>query len=748
MTTDTLYTSTPLGPQDIRVLHLYPSTDFYAPIRCILNVISLELESEPGPADSDVQRPVYQALSYVWGDNSEANRRTILVDGQQVDVTVNLALALRRLRAHHTKNIWQAGHSDDLLENKNEQTKDYPPAQPLIIWVDAICINQADPDERASQVSMMGRIYKSCSEVAIWLGPIGCEDVVHCLDWDDLLSSPTTSSLPSNFDIPLGLEQCARNLATLSSPQAKSSLHFHDLAPKQDSAGAVTSEHEVLSSSMIQAMAQLAQSTYFTRAWVVQEAHLSPKRTIYFGNITMPSEELWTSYANRKYLLGNCTDCMKGETPFSLYNSMIEFLGQLVHLGVIKDPVGLLRTTTVGPDGKEESYYNHEVHTNPEMGLLEYTIRRRVQNCTDPRDKIYAYLGIVEDWLEIILNKLERRGLEVKVDYTIDDSQGETVYTKARDLYLQMCCDAVNKGRSLAFLGWDTGKSTALEQHNGRPLPSWALDWMYHGGSGESMHMFDCFSWNANKGMKFDAGVLDAQGSKVLVSKATWRVDKVVKVGCPYAATKEACDNWHNITGLRDPEVQDKMYANGKETWSEAWWKALCFVSDNAQKKWTDKDIAAFELVNAIVDNAHWNFRPPMKISKTCSDTLPVGEIVQSKEMMAELFKSSINPIMGTMALRLDDKVLFVTERGYIGFGRAGIKEGDAMFLLGGCKTPLVIRETSEAVKDGVVFEGEELKGKRLYELVSGAFVYGIMDGELLGGQERDLPSLETICIA
>lgn len=39
------------------------------------------------------------------------------------------------------------------------------------LWVDAICINQADPIERAQQVAMMGDIYTSACNVINWLGP-------------------------------------------------------------------------------------------------------------------------------------------------------------------------------------------------------------------------------------------------------------------------------------------------------------------------------------------------------------------------------------------------------------------------------------------------------------------------------------------------------------------------------------------------------------------------------------------------
>jgi hypothetical protein len=40
----------------------------------------------------------------------------------------------------------------------------------VLVWVDALCINQQDKDERAAQVRLMGQIYSGASSVAIWIG--------------------------------------------------------------------------------------------------------------------------------------------------------------------------------------------------------------------------------------------------------------------------------------------------------------------------------------------------------------------------------------------------------------------------------------------------------------------------------------------------------------------------------------------------------------------------------------------------
>jgi hypothetical protein len=38
------------------------------------------------------------------------------------------------------------------------------------IWVDSICIHQADVEERSRQVELMGLVYRKAREVLVWLG--------------------------------------------------------------------------------------------------------------------------------------------------------------------------------------------------------------------------------------------------------------------------------------------------------------------------------------------------------------------------------------------------------------------------------------------------------------------------------------------------------------------------------------------------------------------------------------------------
>jgi len=109
------------------------------------------LRLEPGQFSDKVQgtlchanldkNPVYVALSYVWGD--PAVTAPIFCNGTEVGVTVSLANALARLRK---------------------------PNASVVVWADALCINQADAAERSRQVGIMARIYKTATQVVVFLG--------------------------------------------------------------------------------------------------------------------------------------------------------------------------------------------------------------------------------------------------------------------------------------------------------------------------------------------------------------------------------------------------------------------------------------------------------------------------------------------------------------------------------------------------------------------------------------------------
>jgi hypothetical protein len=130
---------------------IYSSTNFkYQPLdadeKRAIRIIRVHPDLQDGFIYCEIEhsttRATYSALSYTWGSVSDETE-TVLIDGYAFSVRRNLYDFLRYVRKNHAR-------------------------KPL--WIDAICINQSDIEEKNIQVKMMARIYTSTKEVLVWLG--------------------------------------------------------------------------------------------------------------------------------------------------------------------------------------------------------------------------------------------------------------------------------------------------------------------------------------------------------------------------------------------------------------------------------------------------------------------------------------------------------------------------------------------------------------------------------------------------
>ncbi|KAE9378295.1 HET-domain-containing protein, partial [Stipitochalara longipes BDJ] len=150
-----MYTPLDRATREIRLAHLAPSPNLDEQVSCSLHIVSFD------------ESLYYEALSYVWGDPTitapiqlrasprrrssdgagQAPALSALVENEvhstQWPVTTNLEAAMRYLR-----------HESEVR----------------ILWIDAICIDQSNIEERNHQVSLMKTIYSNAVLVRIWLG--------------------------------------------------------------------------------------------------------------------------------------------------------------------------------------------------------------------------------------------------------------------------------------------------------------------------------------------------------------------------------------------------------------------------------------------------------------------------------------------------------------------------------------------------------------------------------------------------
>jgi len=158
----------------------------------------------------------FAALSYVWGDKN--NTSTLVINGKPTQVTANLMSALRQFQA-------DAEFEDGFK-----------------LWVDAISINQKNPDERAYEVQRMRDIYGRAWTVVAWLG----------LEADQ-----------SNLAIRL-----VKDLAAFSETTSPNSLEQR-----------LRMEPNFLGKGCWTALESLVNREYFFRLWIMQEVVMGASAT-------------------------------------------------------------------------------------------------------------------------------------------------------------------------------------------------------------------------------------------------------------------------------------------------------------------------------------------------------------------------------------------------------------------------------------------------------------------------------------
>lgn len=96
--------------------------------------------------------PAFSALSYAWGEGYPADN--VFLERQRMPVRRNLFTALQHFRSRKER---------------------------VLLWVDALCIDQANDEERSHQVTQMKQIYQAAEKVVVWLGE-SSEDSDNAMD--------------------------------------------------------------------------------------------------------------------------------------------------------------------------------------------------------------------------------------------------------------------------------------------------------------------------------------------------------------------------------------------------------------------------------------------------------------------------------------------------------------------------------------------------------------------------------------
>ncbi|KAK4099351.1 HET-domain-containing protein, partial [Parathielavia hyrcaniae] len=284
--------------KQIRLLRIPRQRLFWGHLRCTLVAASMEDEV-----------PTFEALSYRWGFANTSQTAVVFVNGRSMRIPSSAYQLL-----HACSSTW----TDRL------------------VWIDAICINQADDQEKSQQLPLMRDIYSRAKKVVVWPG----------------------DELDSN----MALWTIKRVLSA--------SLHFE--APEEEMRDFFDDEWD---RRAWRSMTKLFENPYFTRMWVVQEVVLGSNVEIHHGGRSLS----WDAFSQV------ALQCIQPRRRTMLYGPKPASLARERALQDAMEGIGLMSLfRMVAEDG--ELGRLHIGH------LLLATAKSQASN---PRDKVFALSGLL-----------------------------------------------------------------------------------------------------------------------------------------------------------------------------------------------------------------------------------------------------------------------------------------------------------------------------------------------------------------
>ncbi|RDW82330.1 hypothetical protein BP6252_03442 [Coleophoma cylindrospora] len=590
------------GQKEIRLINILDEDSDDPYVHCTLETVSL--------VNQTLAR--YTALSYCWGDPDVCV--PMVVDKCLIEVPCNLDSALRqlRLRGYHC------------------------------VWVDALCVNQMDREERGLQVQLMRQIYCYANQVISWVGSAE-DDTAMAVKF--LLERSSSSIALPEVD-----KQSGPDFDEPTSPAASS--------PRYSRLGG--SERRWIRNqwSMIQ---DFFNQEYWKRVWVIQEVAVATRLVVLYGSC----EISWDIVAAAIVLWK--------ETLMSLPTSHLPHLyaAQLLEL--------------------RNRFRNHEPIT-----LLYAMLVSNKTMSTDPRDKIFALLGLTNDGPRLVPNPNYKDSLQRILS---DLTKSMIVTGRCLDL---ICIRSLNP--------------PAVEN-----MPSWVPPWFMNPdfsfwskpmtilenrllAERPRFQQVPIFKTSHSSLLSVGGAMLDEVWA---ISSALGHKSNILLSGCHLEQVDPAKEHIleHNIT---------QFYPSGP---TNALWQALCidhsfqkydrpveadkYYSAHLAAKfrrcfkslWTElgRTFASSELQGWLDENGCMKIGRLMlrewaleSRSSTAEEDLVANtskDISAFCQVLTDILKSSMR--------------LFATELGYLGMAPPQTRKGDKLCFIRGCSMPVVLRGDS-----------------------------------------------------
>ena len=603
----------------------------------------------------------FETLSYVWG--SEEGGQTIMVNDRTVVVTNNLAIALGAMAR---TGYYTGSHR---------------------LWVDALCINQQDEEEQASQISKMRHIYGAAWNVVAWLGE-------------------AADASNAAFDLLEGLASFADASANI--PFGKFSIPSY-----------------MFFGHYFYGLNELMQREYWSRLWIVQELVLGSSAVVlrcgdrimdwqtFCGGITvLHRPDLWIikdylllSEVKRHGLGGEQYDPRWATLWLHLIHKDIQVLGRYEEQGT--GALGLRR-------------------------LLDIAI---TSNCRDTRDKVFALLGMMEP------------GIAATLAHDYSNTPATLFANVARAFITHFGnLEPLREGNPWSKVNapsWAPDWTWTGRLRYSRPeMPLWgfwtlsaepqpAADKIYNAAGDHPAR----YSFDGDRLLRCTGFVVDSVGGLGAIGRGYWGwdADPVVQ-----------CSNWQSIygseegtaralchtlfvgrmSGGRPPEPRHAAILSLPRSFNDA-------MPQFEERGWTwmasqEGYYFRWELWREAHDNILIGSK---RLGDYFSDVIP-----------EEATERDYAEVYGAFDRTSKERRFMLTANGYLGWAPDNIsgsfsaqtRKGDLVCILFGCSTPLIIRPV--------------IGGR--FRIIGQAYVEGLMDGEALKLLETNQCNVEEFCFA
>ncbi|KAK0662080.1 heterokaryon incompatibility protein-domain-containing protein [Cercophora samala] len=660
-----------------RLLELYPA--------------SASLPSVPsgsGPANGDATEPPpllcrvfttplthpsitpFKALSYVWASDATPHYISVvstLPDGQ----TATLSLPI-------TSSLYAALH----------HLRD--PDEPITIWIDQLCIDQSNPAEKAAQVSLMGQIYSSASQVLVWLGPAESNSDAVMQLWGVVGKEVRDIGIEKYYT----KEGWPRLYDILSNADPDDAETQRYQAVMQRYAG------EFAAGTRDGSIKAWFRRSWFTRAWVTQEFCMCPDTVFVCGRQRLDVDLVML--AGQVFTFSSLL-CIK--PPYSLTAEEMSDLGEDPTATFFSCRQRRRRYETKTGDAKGDTLF----------ALLKKMFVGRETDAKVWRDRVYSLLGLAVD----------AEALGIRPDYEDLWSEEKTAEIMTDVARRMITNDFSGRVDVLCYSRFPKGISG---------LPSWVPDWQagtvksyYQVQEAVDEHYFAACG-EANLAIQ----VLPSWSTQVLGLKGFWvdTVDMLAPGG-----DKEVWPDTDRFKGqgprligyLRQVEAlletaisrPNNPYSS-EERRLEALWRVPIADTWDHQGGWLR---ASRELK---VDVQFVQAAEGMMYDSWINTTATQMEPEQAQRLIDEFNWAERNrkgelghKYRLCMAWHGGNKKPFLTTKGYLGMGPADMEVGDVVVVFCGGRIPFVVRQLP--VKED---------GRETFSFLGEAFCDGIMDGE------------------